>query len=43
MKTIDYRQVEIRKGFFKELQKLNAEVSVYNIYKRLMKREDFVR
>ncbi len=34
MKTIDYRQVEIRKGFFKELQKLNAEVSVYNIYKR---------
>ena len=33
MKTIDYRQVEIRKGFFKELQKLNAEVSVYNIYK----------
>lgn len=34
MKTIDFKKVEIRKGFVRELQKLNAEVSVYNVYKR---------
>ena len=26
--------MEIRRGFFRDLQNLNAEVSVYNIYKR---------
>ena len=34
MQTVDFKQVEIRSGFFRDLQTLNAEVSVYNIYKR---------
>ena len=34
MNTIDFKKVEIRKGFVRDLQKLNAEVSVYNVYKR---------
>ena len=34
MQTIDFKQVEIGKGFIRDLQKLNAEVSVYNVYKR---------
>ena len=34
MQTQDMRKVKITEGFFKELQKLNEEVSVYNIYKR---------
>lgn len=34
MQTIDFKQVEIGEGFIRDLQKLNAEVSVYNIYKR---------
>lgn len=34
MNTIDFNKVEIRKGFVRDLQKLNAEVSVYNVYKR---------
>ena len=34
MQTVDFKQVEIKSGFFRDLQTLNAEVSVYNIYKR---------
>ena len=34
MQTIDFKEVEITGGFFKDLQEKNAEVSVYNIYKR---------
>lgn len=34
MNTFDFKKVEIRKGFVRDLQKLNAEVSVYNVYKR---------
>ena len=34
MQTVDFEQVEIKSGFFRDLQTLNAEVSVYNIYKR---------
>lgn len=34
MQTVDFKQVEIRSGFFRDLQTLNAEVSVYNIHKR---------
>ena len=34
MQTVDFKQVEIKSGFFRDLQALNAEVSVYNIYKR---------
>ena len=34
MEPVGYRQVEVTGGFWGEMQRLNAEVSVYNIHKR---------
>ena len=34
MKSIDYKNVKIKEGFIGRLQQLNADVSVYNVYKR---------
>ena len=34
MQTVDFKKVKLGEGFFKNLQKLNAEVSLYNIHRR---------
>ena len=34
MNGVDFKEVKIGDGFVKKLQELNADVSVYNVYKR---------
>ena len=34
MQTVDFKKVKLGEGFFRNLQKLNAEISLYNIHRR---------